>query len=59
MGCISEKIIQGDSDFVETFRDKGSPSLYTAHAVVGLPVTYDLAQGSVGWWTRRINDVLE
>ena len=27
VGCIPEKIIRGDSDFVETFRDENSPSL--------------------------------
>jgi hypothetical protein len=31
--CIPEKIIWGDSDFVETFRDEGSPSLYATHAL--------------------------
>ena len=33
MGCIPEKIIRGDSDFVEKFRDKGNPNLYAVRAV--------------------------
>ena len=62
MGCIPETIIRGDSDFVETFHDEGSPRLYATHAVPARPLLSRRRRGVRslgGWWTRRINDILE
>ena len=57
MGCIPEEIIRGDSDFVETFRDEGSPSLYAACALSARPLLSRRRKGVrilSGIWTRRI-----
>jgi hypothetical protein len=62
VGCIPEKIIRGDFDFVETFRDEGGPSLYAAHAVPARSLLSRRRRDVKNlsrWWTRRINDVLE
>jgi hypothetical protein len=60
VGCIPEKIIRGDSDFVETFRDDGSRSLYAAHPLPARPLLPKRRRGVrklSGKWTRRICDV--
>ena len=57
VGCIPEKIIRGDSDFVETFRDEGCPSSYAAHALPARPVLSKRwgVKNLSGKWTRRIS----
>jgi hypothetical protein len=62
VGCIPEKIIRSDSDFVETFRDEGCPSLYAVHALLARPVLSKRWRGVKnlsGKWTRRICDGLK
>ena len=63
VGCIPEKITRGDlggdSDFVETFRDEESPSLYAPHALSARPLLSRRRKGVrilSGKWTRRINE---
>jgi hypothetical protein len=62
VGCIPEKIIWGDTDFVETFRDNCSPSLYAPRALPARPLLSQRWKGVKslsGIWTRRICDLLE
>ena len=59
VGCIPEKIMWGDTDFVKTFREDCSPSLQASHALPTRPLRWRYVEKLSGIWTRRICDVLE